>query len=949
MLPVCQSTTANTKFILDFGTFLHKIFLKHVEDDDETVFHNKLPSINRHINRILEVPTVPLLEDRPLLDSMGTKLWNVCTRLIRKDGEKGERLLVLCAARAFSFFMIEFGTGNKEQGTDSEHTDDMRLLKVALATARRCLDVDQLDLCLNVLRKAAVREEVLSRRNQDNDTPDGSICKSSTEYYILRMALSCRQDQIDIAEHMFSKIDIAYLGLDLTMAERLAGVLYDIGKSMLSRGEHSLAATWLQRSYEALPQHEDGRLGEDVRELRLAVLLGQVRANMLLQQEDGEAIVANLLDLLEQEYGNRLPVILINLDVISKATSPDSQCYYEKLCYAVRTIPATESNFEMIIRCVLRLNKWSSELAVDVLQQLLLQRLLLHNNISILEKCFVTYVWMQTALPELTAGLDSLSATIDRIDESLRKPLSEEAAQASLILQWKKANIAYENKDYDIAERWCLLSQHKIFENAGAANKAKICRKMILCALGKMDGSKARQLFSNMPEISRSEGLTQYLLYRVALLERDSELARGCLENLSKQGAGSENYILACLAETRHTEDKHQEVITLRILLDMLDKKSLDGIHLPALLRYTIRLLVAEVSSTHQSVRLEVIENTCHVFEIASAKVIEYRNQSNHNPFSISEMEWFSRNSYNLAVKYCTKWDTSPVLSLVNTCIKFLDMYPSNLSPKQLYDVNLRRLLCHFLGALLSMARARTETDTQAQADYYLDSRNHIQFFRGVLNCESTNWEETHRDDLFKKHRTLLAFDFEAAVRLRQWGSLDEIIEESEFVSDDILYGTFLDALLCSDAPLKSTTRALQQITTHIVRRGEVRDTSKLSRWIRCQFQLALDSNVEMAEDMLDQAYALAREGNSQYQLQYQQCEQKKPQGPETSSSCYPEEELEWLSTTTFNRAIDFYTKPDDVSCRKWAQKALDLAGLMRDGGLLYKVLRERFEGLRWE
>ncbi|EQL38157.1 hypothetical protein BDFG_00534 [Blastomyces dermatitidis ATCC 26199] len=947
MLP-CQSTTANTKLILDFGTFLHKIFLKHVEDDDETVFHNKLPSINRHISRILEVPSVPLLEDRALLDSIGTKLWNVCTRLIRKDGGKGERLLVLCAARAFSFFMIEFGAGNREQGTDSEHEDYMRLLKVALATARGCLDVDQLSLCLSVLGKAAAREEALSRRNQDNDTPDGSICKSSAEYYILRMALSCRQKQIDIAEHMFSKIDIAYIGRDPTMAERLAEALYDIGKSMLNRGEHALAATWLQRSYDALPQHEDGRLGRDGRELRLAVLLGRVRANMLLQQEDGEAIVASLLDLLEQEYGNRLPVIFLNLDVISKASSPDSQRYYEKLCHAVRTIPATESNFEMIVRYAHRLNKWSSELAVDVLQQLLLQRLLLHNNISILEKCFVTYVWMQTTLPELAAGLDSVSATVDKLMQSLRKPLGEEAAQASLILQWKKANIAYEHKDYDIAEQWCLLAQHKIFENAGAANKAKICRKMILCALGKMDGSKARQLFNDMPEASRSESLTQYLLYRVALLDKDSELARGCLETLSKQGAGSENYVLACLAETRQTDDKYQEAIALRILLDMLDKKSLDGIHLPALLRYTIRLLVAEVSSKYQPVRLEVIENTCNVFEIASAKVIEYRNQTNDNPFSVSEMEWFSRNSYNLAVKFCTKWDTSPVLSLVNTCIKFLDMYPSNLSPKQLYAATLRRLLCHFLGALLSMARARTETDTQAQADYYLDSRNHIQFFRGVLNCESTNWEETHQSDLFKKHKTLLAFDFEAAVRLRQWGSLDEIIEESESFSDDILYGTFSEALLCSDAPLKNTTQALQQITTHIVRRGEVRDTSKLSRWIRCLFQLALDSNAEMAEDILDQAYALARECHSQHQ-QYQQGEQKKPQGPEASSSCYPEEELEWLATTAFNRAIDFYTKPDDVSCRRWAQKALDLAGQMRDGGLLYKVLRNRFEGLRWE
>lgn len=82
--------------MLDFGTFLHKIFLKSVEDDDDTIFCDKLPSINRHINYILEAPSDPLLDDQELLDSIGTNLWNVCTRLIRNDGGNGERLLVLC-------------------------------------------------------------------------------------------------------------------------------------------------------------------------------------------------------------------------------------------------------------------------------------------------------------------------------------------------------------------------------------------------------------------------------------------------------------------------------------------------------------------------------------------------------------------------------------------------------------------------------------------------------------------------------------------------------------------------------------------------------------------------------------------------------------------------------------------------------------------------------------
>lgn len=101
-------------------------------------------------------------------------------------------------------------------------------------------------------------------------------------------------------------------------------------------------------------------------------------------------------------------------------------------------------------------------------------------------------------------------------------------------------------------------------------------------------------------------------------------------------------------------------------------------------------------------------------------------------------------------------------------------------------------------------------TDRVLQADYYLDSRNCIQFFRDAFNCETKNLEVADRNDLLQKHRTLLAFDFEAAVRLRQWESLSEIIEESESFADDVLYGTFSDAMLCSEAPLENAARVLQ-------------------------------------------------------------------------------------------------------------------------------------------
>lgn len=44
---------------------------------------------------------------------------------------------------------------------------------------------------------------------------------------------------------------------------------------------------------------------------------------------------------------------------------------------------------------------------------------------------------------------------------------------------------------------------------------------------------------------------------------------------------------------------------------------------------------------------------------------------------------------------------------------------------------------------------------------------------------------------------------------------------------------------------------------------------------------------------------------------------------------CYPNEELEWLATVAFNRAMDFYLVSADEECRRWARKAIEVADLV--------------------
>lgn len=74
----------------------------------------------------------------------------------------------------------------------------------------------------------------------------------------------------------------------------------------------------------------------------------------------------------------------------------------------------------------------------------------------------------------------------------------------------------------------------------------------------------------------------------------------------------------------------------------------------------------------------------------------------------------------------------------------------------------------------------------------------------------------------------------------------------------------------------------------------------------------------------------------------------KRINSEEQKPAPYPAEELEWIATTTFNRAVDFYCASQDDASRRWAEKAISLANLGNDDGHLHKLLQNKYLGLAW-
>lgn len=65
-----------------------------------------------------------------------------------------------------------------------------------------------------------------------------------------------------------------------------------------------------------------------------------------------------------------------------------------------------------------------------------------------------------------------------------------------------------------------------------------------------------------------------------------------------------------------------------------------------------------------------------------------------------------------------------------------------------------------------------------------------------------------------------------------------------------------------------------------------------------------------------------------------------------SGSSTYPKEEVEYLATSTFNRAIDAYIASDREGCSRLGQIAVELAESMADDGAMKGIMTKRLVSL---
>ncbi|KAF7181031.1 hypothetical protein CNMCM7691_000160 [Aspergillus felis] len=317
--------------------------------------------------------------------------------------------------------------------------------------------------------------------------------------------------------------------------------------------------------------------------------------------------------------------------------------------------------------------------------------------------------------------------------------------------------------------------------------------------------------------------------------------------------------------------------------------------------------------------------------------------------YSSSELEWFAKKSYNVALDIHRTSPSEPVVHLLDISFKFTDLYHKKTGAK---DRAFMYLLVDYVKSNKLIANARGHIPSSAKA--YKQIRQSVERFETHIQAQlDTCTTIPERVAWIHKHRLLIALDFEAAINLKQWNEIPDIIERGNKILDDHLCSVFLDCILRCGASAPNIAQVVKVkqprpvLTVNLTKAQDIicifhsspspsfsaeAFHRKLPRYLRCLFQIAVEAtDYSLAESVLQQAIVLARDGSADTDLPFE----------------YPSDELKWLATMAFNRAVDLYLASADEDCRKWGEIAFTLAGFVKDdGGALLRMLRQNYAKL---
>lgn len=538
-----------------------------------------------------------------------------------------------------------------------------------------------------------------------------------------------------------------------------------------------------------------------------------------------------------------------------------------------------------------------------------------------LEKASIAYILFHTRAPDFAphTSSDDLQDLFDSLSNALGLSFSAKATHAGQTLMWKAIGKSNAVQVFG----WCQLLRHPLFENAGHVNKARIGRRLMSIAIDAGDVAAAREAFYQMPETARNDTSSRFLAFKISLLSKDDELAMDSLQAIAKTASKDPTHLYACVLESQQHGMDHFTLATLQAVLSQRPP----GVQMPALLRCAARLAVSRTHD-HNHSSDDTVQEVVRVFETASHHIDDLRELA--KPQWTSEVQWWSKNSYNFALRHCRTMPPEYTLRILDVCTTFMDAYPTDVGQR---ETKQRKMVCAFLSttALIVMGRSG-DFGSEHTTQCFVHAEEHVAKFKSLQpGVDSSDVEQ----DSTARRFAMLKFELECILHLQHWDRLNAVLQECLDIRSAERWDALADLIIIMHDHLDaSSENSHNEMMVQVLQRiindtwKKQKEIAKVARWVRVTFTLCL-SHVQgnFSLRLLEQAATMAEKGYRGKQ------------------DIYPSSELQWLATTSFNHAIDFLVEEEnEQEAIRWMDGALALAKWSQDSGSLHAVLTSKKE-----
>lgn len=167
------------------------------------------------------------------------------------------------------------------------------------------------------------------------------------------------------------------------------------------------------------------------------MLTAEVQALIRLPGHMYEEKTRDLLRELKSEYGSKLPILLLNLEVIcAQPGHYNSEEFASQLQEIIRSVHLIDANHRLVMHYIHQLDAQSHLHALACIKTYILRRLIPEETTEWKEYAIIEYIAMvsQNQAVHLTTELQNLEQDLTQFAETSKSELHPSAAQAAHVL-----------------------------------------------------------------------------------------------------------------------------------------------------------------------------------------------------------------------------------------------------------------------------------------------------------------------------------------------------------------------------------------------------------------------------------------------------------------------------------------------------------------------------------